>query len=122
MHSLRQKASEWSGIDTADAFAIDDTNLFHKLGLQTFINPSTNFTPGFTMTKKSGFDQYLLIPRKKKPFRINMNSLWNEWEDLPFIPRGKLESPLSGLAKAESSIPWFGLFQTCFFFPRQNCN
>ncbi|KHG15776.1 hypothetical protein F383_23216 [Gossypium arboreum] len=48
------------------------------------------FTPGFTMTKKSGFDQYLLIPRKKKPFRINMNSLWNEWEDLPFIPRGKL--------------------------------
>ncbi|MBA0744950.1 hypothetical protein Gogos_007548 [Gossypium gossypioides] len=45
---------------------------------------------GFTMTKKSGFDQYLLIPRKKKPFRINMNSLWNEWEDLPFIPRGKV--------------------------------
>ncbi|KAB2027715.1 hypothetical protein ERO13_D05G051050v2 [Gossypium hirsutum] len=31
MHSLRQKASEWSGIDTADAFAIDDTNLFFKL-------------------------------------------------------------------------------------------
>ncbi|KAG8495378.1 hypothetical protein CXB51_012999 [Gossypium anomalum] len=43
MHSLRQKASEWSGIDTVDAFAIDDTNLFHKLGLQTFINLSTNF-------------------------------------------------------------------------------
>ncbi|KAK5830160.1 hypothetical protein PVK06_013954 [Gossypium arboreum] len=37
------QASEWSGIDTADAFAIDDTNLFHKLGLQTFINLSTNF-------------------------------------------------------------------------------
>ncbi|MFQ6638553.1 hypothetical protein Gotur_016480 [Gossypium turneri] len=93
MHSLRQKASEWSGIDTADAFAIDDTNLFHKLGLQTFISLSPIFTPGFTMTEK--------------PFRINMNSFWNEWEDLPFIPRGKLESPLSGLAKAESSIPCF---------------
>ncbi|KAJ1422479.1 hemoglobin [Sesbania bispinosa] len=43
MQSLQQKASEWSGVPTDDAFAIDDTNLFQKLGLQTFINLSTNF-------------------------------------------------------------------------------
>ncbi|KAJ6330113.1 hypothetical protein OIU76_008858 [Salix suchowensis] len=43
MQSLQEKASEWSGVDSADAFAIDNTNLFQKLGLQTFINLSTNF-------------------------------------------------------------------------------
>ncbi|WMV42829.1 hypothetical protein MTR67_036214 [Solanum verrucosum] len=43
MQSLQQKASEWSGVDPNDAFAIDETNLFEKLGLQTFINLSTNF-------------------------------------------------------------------------------
>ncbi|GFS40278.1 hemoglobin 3 [Actinidia rufa] len=43
MQSLQQKASEWSGVDPSDAFAIDDTNLFEKLGLGTFINLSTNF-------------------------------------------------------------------------------
>ncbi|OIW14358.1 hypothetical protein TanjilG_15712 [Lupinus angustifolius] len=43
MQNLQQKASEWSGINTNDAFSIDQTNLFNKLGLQTFINLSTNF-------------------------------------------------------------------------------
>ncbi|XP_050364351.1 two-on-two hemoglobin-3 [Argentina anserina] len=43
MQSLQAKASEWSGVDSADAFAIDDTNLFQKLGLQAFINLSTDF-------------------------------------------------------------------------------
>ncbi|GLT55454.1 hypothetical protein SLA2020_285740 [Shorea laevis] len=43
MQSLQEKASQWSGVDSADAFAIDTTNLFQKLGLQTFINLSTNF-------------------------------------------------------------------------------
>ncbi|PSS01180.1 Two-on-two hemoglobin-3 like [Actinidia chinensis var. chinensis] len=43
MQSLQQKASEWSGVDPSDAFAIDDTNLFEKLGLGTFISLSTNF-------------------------------------------------------------------------------
>ncbi|KAL9247892.1 hypothetical protein vseg_021272 [Gypsophila vaccaria] len=43
MQSLQKKASEYSGVDTNEAFAIDDTNLFQKLGLQTFINLSTNF-------------------------------------------------------------------------------
>ncbi|XP_022754538.1 two-on-two hemoglobin-3-like [Durio zibethinus] len=43
MQSLQEKASEWSGVNTADAFAIDDSNLYQKLGLQTFINLSTNF-------------------------------------------------------------------------------
>ncbi|CAN0907056.1 Two-on-two hemoglobin-3 [Linum grandiflorum] len=43
MQTLQEKASEWSGVDPADAFAIDQTNLFQKLGLQTFIDLSTNF-------------------------------------------------------------------------------
>ncbi|KAM1200600.1 hypothetical protein ACFX2I_016860 [Malus domestica] len=43
MQSLQAKAAEWSGVDSADAFAIDGTNLFQKLGLQAFINLSTNF-------------------------------------------------------------------------------
>lgn len=43
MQSLQAKASEWSGVNQDDAFAIDDDNLFQKLGLQTFINLSTNF-------------------------------------------------------------------------------
>ncbi|XP_014500555.1 two-on-two hemoglobin-3 [Vigna radiata var. radiata] len=43
MQSLQQKASEWSGVSPDDAFAIDDGDLFHTLGLQTFITLSTNF-------------------------------------------------------------------------------
>ncbi|KAK6927420.1 Truncated hemoglobin [Dillenia turbinata] len=43
MQSLQEKASEWSGVSVDDAFAIDSANLFQKLGLQTFINLSTNF-------------------------------------------------------------------------------
>ncbi|XP_022854563.1 two-on-two hemoglobin-3-like [Olea europaea var. sylvestris] len=43
MQSLQEKASEWSGVNQNDAFAIDQTNLYQKLGLQTFINLSTNF-------------------------------------------------------------------------------
>jgi hypothetical protein len=43
MQNLQQKASEWSGVPTDEAFSIDETNLFQKLGLQTFINLSTNF-------------------------------------------------------------------------------
>jgi hypothetical protein len=43
MQALQAKASEWSGVKQEDAFAIDETNLFQKLGLQTFINLSTNF-------------------------------------------------------------------------------
>ncbi|CDP18482.1 unnamed protein product [Coffea canephora] len=43
MQSLQEKAAEWSGVDAEDAFAIDGTNLYEKLGLQTFINLSTNF-------------------------------------------------------------------------------
>lgn len=43
MQSLQAKAAEWSGVDSADAFAIDESNLFEKLGLQAFVNLSTNF-------------------------------------------------------------------------------
>ena len=47
MQSLQEKASEWSGVSQNDAFEIDNTNLFQKLGLQTFINLSTNFYTRF---------------------------------------------------------------------------
>ncbi|XP_022996482.1 two-on-two hemoglobin-3 [Cucurbita maxima] len=43
MQSLQDKASEWSGVKREDAFAIDEVNLFQKLGLQTFVNLSTKF-------------------------------------------------------------------------------
>ncbi|KAI3844705.1 hypothetical protein MKW92_035145 [Papaver armeniacum] len=43
MQSLQEKASEWSGVKAEDAFSIDETNLFQKLGLQAFINLSTDF-------------------------------------------------------------------------------
>ncbi|KAK1306049.1 hypothetical protein QJS10_CPA10g00542 [Acorus calamus] len=44
MQSLQEKASRLSGVAREDAFAIDDgTNLYQKLGLQTFIDLSTNF-------------------------------------------------------------------------------
>lgn len=43
MQSLQQKASEWSGVPQKEAFAIDDTNLYSKLGHQTFVKLSTQF-------------------------------------------------------------------------------
>ncbi|XP_068648745.1 two-on-two hemoglobin-3 [Aristolochia californica] len=43
MQSLQEKASEWSGVDPSDAFAIDNMNLFEKLGLQAFVDLSTDF-------------------------------------------------------------------------------
>uniref|UniRef100_A0A804R6R0 Two-on-two hemoglobin-3 n=1 Tax=Zea mays TaxID=4577 RepID=A0A804R6R0_MAIZE len=45
MQSLQDKASEWSGVAAADAFAIDDVNIFEYLGgtPQPFVDLSTNF-------------------------------------------------------------------------------
>jgi hypothetical protein len=45
MQSLQDKASEWSGVAAADAFAIDDVNVFEALGgtTQPFVDLSTNF-------------------------------------------------------------------------------
>lgn len=45
MQSLQDKASEWSGVAAADAFAIDDVNIFESLGgtPQPFVDLSTNF-------------------------------------------------------------------------------
>lgn len=55
MQSLQEKASEWSGVHPNDAFAIDETNLYEKLGLQTFINLSTNFYNRYNPVKNLGF-------------------------------------------------------------------
>jgi hypothetical protein len=45
MQSMQHKASEWSGVAAADAFAIDDGNIFEALGgtPQPFVDLSTNF-------------------------------------------------------------------------------
>jgi hypothetical protein len=45
MQSLREKTSEWSGVTTADAFAVHDGNLFQSLSgtTQPFVDLSTNF-------------------------------------------------------------------------------
>lgn len=43
MESLQQKASAWSGVSHADAFAIDEVNLYSKLGHETFVKLSTEF-------------------------------------------------------------------------------
>ncbi|CAN6194639.1 unnamed protein product [Urochloa humidicola] len=45
MQSLQDKASEWSGVKAADAFAIDGCNIFEALGgtPQPFVDLSTNF-------------------------------------------------------------------------------
>uniref|UniRef100_A0A453SBI4 Uncharacterized protein n=5 Tax=Triticinae TaxID=1648030 RepID=A0A453SBI4_AEGTS len=45
MQSLQDKASEWSGVAAADAFAIDEVNVFEALGgtPQPFVDLSTNF-------------------------------------------------------------------------------
>uniref|UniRef100_M8CG59 Uncharacterized protein n=1 Tax=Aegilops tauschii TaxID=37682 RepID=M8CG59_AEGTA len=45
MQSLQDKASEWSGVAPADAFAIDEVNVFEALGgtPQPFVDLSTNF-------------------------------------------------------------------------------
>ena len=44
--------------------------------------------------KRNGFVWFLLILRKKKQFRINMNSLYSEWEGPLYIPKGKVRSNL----------------------------
>lgn len=41
--SLQEQATRRSGVKQEDAFAIDDVNLFQRLGLETFIKLSTNF-------------------------------------------------------------------------------
>jgi hypothetical protein len=50
MQSLQEKASEWSGVASTDAFAVDETNLFESLGgIQPFIDLSTNFYTRFAI-------------------------------------------------------------------------
>ena len=43
MQSLQVQASEKSGVNQEDAFEIDKSNLYERLGHQCFINLSTNF-------------------------------------------------------------------------------
>ncbi|KAK9019564.1 hypothetical protein V6N11_054082 [Hibiscus sabdariffa] len=59
MQSLQEKASAWSGVVAADAFAIDETNLFQKLGLQKCSDMSS--------TRESDTSQPTLIGRHR-PF------------------------------------------------------
>ncbi|CAI0441533.1 unnamed protein product [Linum tenue] len=89
MQSLQEKASEWSGVDSADAFAIDSTNLFQKLGLQAFINLSTNFYTRMTK-KRSGSDRYSRTRRRRKQSRTSTSSLCRGWAGLPCTLREKV--------------------------------
>lgn len=41
--SLQEQATRRSGVKQEDAFAIDEVNLFQRLGLATFVKLSTNF-------------------------------------------------------------------------------
>ncbi|CAN0907055.1 Two-on-two hemoglobin-3 [Linum grandiflorum] len=93
MQTLQEKASEWSGVDPADAFAIDQTNLFQKLGLQTFIDLSTNFYNRMTK-KRSGLDRFSLTRRKTKQSRTSTSSLCRGWAGHPCILRGKVRTLL----------------------------
>eukprot|EP00249_Psilotum_nudum_P001537 c14052_g1_i1 orf=400-885(+) len=43
MQSLQQKATAWSGVSQEKAFAIDETNLYKRLGHRTFVKLSTEF-------------------------------------------------------------------------------
>lgn len=43
MQSLQQKASEMSGVRLEEAFKIDEVNLFERLGMDGFVQLSTNF-------------------------------------------------------------------------------
>ena len=43
MMSLQEQATRRSGVKQEDAFAIDEVNLFERLGLGTFIKLSTEF-------------------------------------------------------------------------------
>ncbi|KAK8530723.1 hypothetical protein V6N13_030669 [Hibiscus sabdariffa] len=59
MQPLQEKGSAWSGVVAADAFAIDETNLFQKLGLQKCSDMSS--------TRESDTSQPTLIGRHR-PF------------------------------------------------------
>jgi hypothetical protein len=41
--SLQEQATRRSGVKQEDAFAIDEVNLYQRLGLDTFIKLSTEF-------------------------------------------------------------------------------
>ncbi|GLT67496.1 hypothetical protein SLA2020_398010 [Shorea laevis] len=97
MQALQAKASEWSGVKQDDAFAIDETNLFQKLGLQTFITSPPISTPGYTMMRKNGSGQFLRNRRKRTRFKTNTSFSCREWEAL-----------LSTLR--EEVIPFFALY------------
>lgn len=43
MQSLHRQASLWSGVKQEDASAIDDVNLYERLGFEAFVKLSTNF-------------------------------------------------------------------------------
>lgn len=61
METPQKKASEWSGVSKDDAFAIDDENLFEKLGLQTFINLSTDFYNRHVSVTYSSFKMLFIM-------------------------------------------------------------
>jgi hypothetical protein len=43
MQSLQRQASLMSGVSQEDSTAVDDVNLYERLGYDTFVKLSTNF-------------------------------------------------------------------------------
>lgn len=67
------------------------------------------FTTGFITMRKNGFDQFLLIQRKKMPFKTNMNFLCKEWVGLLFTLREEVSKIFHKF--------WFFLCKDFCFFP-----
>lgn len=49
----------------------------------------------FMTMRKSGFDQFLQILKRKMPFKINMSSSYKEWEGLHYTTKEEVTGFLS---------------------------
>ncbi|WRX35417.1 Truncated hemoglobin - like 1 [Theobroma cacao] len=108
MQSLQEKASEWSGVDAVDAFAIDDTNLFQKLGLQTFINLSTNFYTRVYDEEEEWFRSIFANSKKEE-------AIQNQYE---FFVQRMGGPPLYSQRKVFLlTISWTGVYFALLSFP-----
>ncbi|KAL6538544.1 hypothetical protein OROGR_012532 [Orobanche gracilis] len=79
MQTLQEKASEWSGVATNDAFAIESLREARPTDFHQSLH---QFLQQFMMMRRSGSGRFSQILRRKKPFKISMSSSPKEWEGL----------------------------------------
>ncbi|CAL5440513.1 unnamed protein product [Camellia sinensis] len=96
MQSLQQKASELSGVDRSDPFAIDDTNLFQKLGLETFIKLSTNFCTRVYDDEEERFQSIFANSKKEDAIRNQYKLLVQRMRGPPLYSQRKGHPALIG--------------------------